>query len=58
MSTNIIHKPTIGVHIMSKEFNRHEVSLCISHSSGDSTKSNDSYFILPLERKKEIFGLM
>lgn len=43
------------VNILSKEFNRHEVSLCISHTSGDETKSNDHYFVLPLERRKLIF---
>jgi len=38
-----------------EKFNRYELAECISHSSGDATKSNDHYFTLLLERKKQIF---
>lgn len=43
------------VNIMSIEYGRKEVQLCISHTSDDSTKSNENYFTLLLELKKEIF---
>ena len=38
-----------------KYFSRTEVSLCISHSSGDNVKSNDNYFTLLEGRKRQIF---
>ncbi len=43
------------VSIMSKYYDRETLGLCISHTSGDSVKSNEHYFSLILERKKEVF---
>jgi integrase len=43
------------VSIMSEYYDRETLGLCISHTSGDDMKSNEYYFSLILERKKEVF---
>lgn len=43
------------VSTMEKFFDRHSLGLCISHKSGDNVKSNDFYFNITPEKKREIF---